>query len=259
MLKLTWPWALPADLIRSYFGEKVALFFAFTAHYTSLQLPLALLGFVTQLQIFQNGYDRAFLLFAFSACTSVWSIFMLESWKRNEWVHTVQWGMSNFHVVEKQRPEFDGEVRASLVDGEDVLFYPSLEKSVTLLKSWAVTFLLIIINLAVQTVVFSFRTWAASNEDSGFKQVMMLLASLFISMQIYLADTIYKAVAIHLTANENHRLDSEYYDSLIVKFALFQLLNNYSSLFYIAFVKVRGRALSWFLTRNRKQHLFAYK
>ena len=128
VLKLTWPWALPADLIRSYFGEKVALFFAFTAHYTSWQLPLALLGFVTQMQIFQDGYDRAFLLFAFSACTSVWSIFMLESWKRKEWHHTVKWGMSDYHTAESERPEFEGVVRPSLVDGEDFLYYPAWSK-----------------------------------------------------------------------------------------------------------------------------------
>lgn len=239
VLKLTWPWALPADLIRSYFGEKVALFFAFTAHYTTWLLPLAILGFVTQLQIFQNGYDHAFLLFAFSFCTSVWSIFMLENWKRKEWVHTVRWGMSNFNVVEEQRPEFKGVIRASLSDGEDELFYDHLDKSVAQMKSWAVTLLVIAINSFLQFLVFTFSAWAASKQDSANGQLLKFTSMNFISAQISLGDMIYRPIAIWLTKNENHRLDSEYYDSLIVKFAVFQLMNNYSSLFYVAFVKVR--------------------
>ncbi len=58
-------------------------------------------------------------------------------------------------------------------------------------------------NLALQTVVFTFRTWASTNADDSIKQVMMLLASLFTSMQITGADTVYKSVAVRLTENEN--------------------------------------------------------
>ena len=157
VLKATWPWALPADLIRAYFGEKVALFFAFTAHYTPWLLPLALLGFVTQMQILQNGYDDAFLLFAFSACTSVWSIFMLESWKRKEWHHTVTWGMSNYATAESERPQFHGVLRPSLVDGEDVIYYPAWAKRRDFAWSSAVTLFLIVLNLVLQIFIFGFR------------------------------------------------------------------------------------------------------
>jgi hypothetical protein len=67
ILRSTWPWALPVNLIRAYFGEKVALFFSFAAHYTSWLLPLALIGFVAQMQVLQNGYDKSPLLLIFSA------------------------------------------------------------------------------------------------------------------------------------------------------------------------------------------------
>ena len=77
------------------------------------------------------------------------------------------------------------------------------EKTVNLFKSCFVTLSLILVNLALQTVVYTFRTWASTNADDSIKQVMMLLASLFTSMQITGADTVYKSVAVRLTENEN--------------------------------------------------------
>ena len=48
---------------------------------------------------------------------------------------------------------------------------------------------------------------------------------------------IYGGIAIRLTDYENHRTDTEYEDSLISKTFVFQFVNSYASLFYIAFFK----------------------
>ena len=140
-------------------------------------LPLALLGFVTQLQILQNGYDSSGMLGIFSAAVSVWSIFMLEGWKRKEWHHTVTWGMSHFSVAETevfilffmvvqvqrnmtifirylpiktQRPEFVGEVRPSLRDGTPETYYPEWSRRVNLARSSAASITFIVVNLVLQ-------------------------------------------------------------------------------------------------------------
>ena len=46
----TWPWAQPDDAIRQYFGERIALFFAFTAHFTTWQLLLGIIGSLAQVR-----------------------------------------------------------------------------------------------------------------------------------------------------------------------------------------------------------------
>ena len=48
---------------------------------------------------------------------------------------------------------------------------------------------------------------------------------------------IYGGMAISLTDHENHRTDTEYEDSLIAKTFVFQFVNSYASLFYIAYFK----------------------
>jgi len=234
----TWPWALPSNLIRAYFGEKVALFFVFTAHYTTWLLPLALVGLITQLEIMVGGYDNAAMLAVFCTGTSVWSSLMLDAWKRKEWHHTMTWGMSRFFNSESQRPEFRGISRPSLRDGLPELYYPEWTRRKQHIFSGAVTTVVIVINLAIQVLIFTFKTILLSfNLSLRMKQILLLGSSMATSAQIGLADGVYQLVAISLTERENHRLDSQYYDSLIIKFAVFQLFNNYSSLFYVAFVK----------------------
>lgn len=49
---------------------------------------------------------------------------------------------------------------------------------------------------------------------------------------------VYRKVAKRLTDWENHRTESEYENALILKNFIFQFVNSYISLFYIAFLKV---------------------
>jgi anoctamin-1 len=54
---------------------------------------------------------------------------------------------------------------------------------------------------------------------------------------IIVLDTVYNFVAQWLTDREFHRTQTDYDDSLALKIYLFQFVNNYSSLFYLAFVQ----------------------
>jgi hypothetical protein len=220
---------------------------------------------------------------------------MLESWKRKEWQHTLVWGMSHFFTAESERPEFEGassrvhcflgspstievlscqttqptpgELRPSLVDGTSELYYSDFQRRINTVKSSLMTTGFIVVNVAVQILIFTVRTVISVRVGGRTKQFMLFASSLVTSVQINFADGLvrtsvkcthsslvvvdlsprssfsspcgsqYKQMAIWLTDLENHRLDSLYYDSLILKFSTFQLFNNYSSLFYIGFVK----------------------
>jgi anoctamin-10/anoctamin-7 len=47
----------------------------------------------------------------------------------------------------------------------------------------------------------------------------------------------YNRVALYLNGLENHRKETNYEDALIGKTFIFQFVNSYMSLFYIAFLK----------------------
>jgi hypothetical protein len=64
-----------------------------------------------------------------------------------------------------------------------------------------------------------------------------IVASVANAVVIQVMNIIYGTVAIKLTNFENHRTDTAYEDSLIAKTFVFQFVNSYASLFYIAFVK----------------------
>lgn len=46
-----WPWKQPFFAIKSYFGEKIGLYFAFLGHYTSWLIPVALMGLALWTQV----------------------------------------------------------------------------------------------------------------------------------------------------------------------------------------------------------------
>eukprot|EP00475_Leptophrys_vorax_P000256 TRINITY_DN10151_c0_g1_i2.p1 TRINITY_DN10151_c0_g1~~TRINITY_DN10151_c0_g1_i2.p1 ORF type:complete len:317 (+),score=95.90 TRINITY_DN10151_c0_g1_i2:1685-2635(+) len=50
-------------------------------------------------------------------------------------------------------------------------------------------------------------------------------------------NAIYSRVAVFLNEYENHRTDTEYFDSLISKTFIFKFINSYNTLFYMAFVR----------------------
>lgn len=68
-------------------------------------------------------------------------------------------------------------------------------------------------------------------------QVGGIIASFISSIQISFFNVVYGKVAILLNDYENHRTDVKYEDALIAKTFIFQFVNSFAALFYIAFVK----------------------
>jgi anoctamin-10/anoctamin-7 len=54
---------------------------------------------------------------------------------------------------------------------------------------------------------------------------------------LQVTNMLYEKLALYLTELENHRTETAYEDSLIAKTFMFQFVNSYASLIYIAFVK----------------------
>jgi len=56
------PWDQPFDLMREYFGEKIALYFVFMGHYTYWLMAPAFIGFVLQIAIWYYSLLLTYLL-----------------------------------------------------------------------------------------------------------------------------------------------------------------------------------------------------
>lgn len=52
-----------------------------------------------------------------------------------------------------------------------------------------------------------------------------------------MVSSLFPKIGVFFRSQENHRTDTEYEDNLIAKTFMFQFVNSYASLVYIAFIK----------------------
>lgn len=95
---------LPLTDLKDYFGEKVALYFAFVDHFNRFLIIPALVGIPFQIAVWaMNDYNAPFLPF-YSLFMAISSVVMLEHWKRKEKTIALEWGMIGFEDNETDRP-----------------------------------------------------------------------------------------------------------------------------------------------------------
>ncbi|RYG65223.1 hypothetical protein EON64_12375, partial [archaeon] len=227
-----YPWSFPFNDFRAYFGERITLFQVFLGHYSHWLIWPSLIGFVFQFVVWGTGdYSHPVLPF-YALVITVWCIFMLENWKREEKLTAMRWGMTKFETNEPDRPEFHGELITSYVDGGVMTYFPSDESTRRLCSSQTVIGCFISLVLGVVASIYVLRFSLQNNIGTNASTV----ASILNTVQITIFNYIYQKVAIHLTNNENHRTDTQYEDSMIIKLFIFQFVNSYASFFFLAFI-----------------------
>lgn len=80
-----WPWHLPLDGIRDYFGERLGMYFAFQAHYTTWLFVAAAGGLLAWVNVAQdeNNPSAADIPY-YSGMMALWATLFLEFWKRKQ-------------------------------------------------------------------------------------------------------------------------------------------------------------------------------
>merc|ERR1711988_621696 len=143
--------------------------------------------------------------------------------------------MTGFEENEVQRPEFVGDIIKSYVDGSDMKYFPpKIRKRKRACAGVAITFMLLFVigcvaaTLLLRIILVSF----AWGEFWG-----PIIASAVNTIQVEVFSKILAfRIAKLLSKYENHRTDTEYEDSLIMKIFLFEVTNSYLLMYYIAFV-----------------------
>lgn len=169
----------------------------------------------------------------YGVCITVWSIVMLEYWKRTQSYTAMKWGMLDFEKEEPIRAEFKGSMIKSFIDGKDVLYFPDKKKGQLEALSQTVITTFIFIVIGVVAGIYVMR-YVLAQSQSG--PISSAAASAVNTVQIVIFNFLYEIVARKLTDAENHKTDTMYQDSLILKIFLFQFVNSYSSFFFIAFI-----------------------
>ncbi len=96
--------------------------------------------------------------------------------------------------------------------------------------------------IAIVAGIYWFQYWLGRPERAKLLVVLginfaPIVSSLLNSVVIVTLNLMYQKVAIKLNNYENHRTETEYEDYLIGKIFLFQMVNSFAGLTYVAFVK----------------------
>jgi anoctamin-10/anoctamin-7 len=234
------PWHQPVDEVKDYYGEKIGLYFLWLGHYTAWLIPASVVGFGCWINVAAKDNDpNAVIMPYFAAFVALWSTLFLESWKRKEKTYAMRWGMVGYEEEETSRPQFIGVRKPSPVTGRPYLFFSREEKHMRLFKSSSIIFGFIIVVIGVVASIFVLRLVLSRVDDLvvGDIQLAGIICSLLNAVQIQVLNMIYGWAAIALNNYENHRTDTQYEDNLIAKTFVFQFVNSFAALIYVAFFK----------------------
>ncbi|CRL03590.1 CLUMA_CG016250, isoform A, partial [Clunio marinus] len=186
----------------------------------------------------------------FAIFMSLWATTFLELWKRKQSMVAWEWDLHNVENDEEPRPEFETSVktfRINPVTREKEAYMPYWHKFFRLMATGSVVLFMICIVLGAVLGTIIYRISLVSVIYGGFGYYLKGHAKLFTSMTaalinliiIMLLTKVYHRLAIYLTTIENPRTQTEYEDSYTFKIFVFEFMNYYSSLIYIAFFKGR--------------------
>lgn len=113
------------------------------------------------------------------------------------------------------------------------MYFPSKEAKHRLRYSVVVILSMVLMIAGVVAAIYVIRFQIQQSSASPYAS---LIASVLNSVQITVFNMIYGQLATQLTDYENHRTDTDYEDSMIVKLFAFQFVNSYASFFFLAFI-----------------------
>lgn len=225
------------DKIRDYFGEKIAVYFAFLGYYTrALFLPSCLALYNCLLRFHD---DNVHAQAPFAAFNIIYLSIFLKFWKRRCSSFACKWGTYDYEKYEMIRPEFQGQLRPSPITKKLELWYPDSSRyRIMICITYPIVFFCLIISLLMVWAYFIVQLWAEKRYPNfTFRDVCLLnLPNIVYSIIIYFSNYAYKILSVKLTQKENHRLPSEYDYHLLMKLILLQFVNCFCYLFYVAFI-----------------------
>ncbi|XP_065224630.1 anoctamin-2-like isoform X2 [Planococcus citri] len=200
--------------------------------------------------IFDNNLNVIFALLM-----AVWASTFLEMWKRYDAVLNYRWSLNRFSEEEEpSRPEFLAKVvqydsyKKNIVTGKKDPAVPfwRVRFPVALLSYTTTLFFIMLVVIAVISVLV-YRMWitTAISKSTDEMSILKTYGSAIIVftgpalnlITIMILDKVYASVAAYLTELELHRTRTEHETALHMKIYMFEFVNYYSSIMYIAFFK----------------------
>ncbi|CAH0560973.1 unnamed protein product [Brassicogethes aeneus] len=221
----------------------------------------------------QHFIDNPATIF-FAVFMSFWATLYLELWKRYSAAVAHKWGLTGFDLqAEPPRPEYLIKLNNAKKKKLNVITqlhepvvpfwrvkFPSIILSFTVAALWALIALAVVVGIVVYRMsMFATKSFYVGKDSYQDYQTYLIYTVPLITgvvnlVCIMILNYLYDWLAVWLTEIELQRTQTEYDDSLALKIYMFQFVNYYSSIFYIAFFK--GKFVGYPAKYNR---IFGYR
>ncbi|XP_076443628.1 anoctamin-8-like isoform X2 [Babylonia areolata] len=229
----------PLDSITEYFGVKIGMYFAFLGHYTKWLVFPAFLGVVLWLLQGTSQWWEDVNWVMFSIVNVLWATLYIINWKRTGATLAYRWGTldKKDDLLKDPRPLFKGDLQKSPVTGHLEPYYPAWKRNLfRYCISTPIILLFLLLVFYVMLLIFELQEWVNRLVVGGDIPCFLRFGpKVLMAVVIAMLDEVYKTVAIWLNNKENHRLEETHETNLVIKLVLFQFVNSFLSLFYIAF------------------------
>jgi hypothetical protein len=232
-----------SDKLRPYFGEGLAYYFEFLGLYAKALVLPGILGLATHAYQIHAGSVDNMPSILFSLFMALWASVFLIAWRRRQAHLAHGWGLFGENAVDLERPEFRGQWRVNPITGTRQKVAPFVQQQVKQVLSFFAALLATLLTLAMYAGLCEVNdlvcAWSARwDPANGLARIVIdLLPTVAMVAGLGQADKAYRSLAHTLTDWENRRTENSYRNSLLGKLILFQAVNNFGWLFWVAFVQ----------------------
>lgn len=242
------------EAIESNFGQKIAIYFIFFQTFLKFLLYPAIPGlfFFHYFPFIQTTFSH--FNHIYSILIIIWAQFFLIAWQRKESELSVEWGSYGkiFKLLDKNK-DFKGDPTINLVSGVLMEKYSKKKRLfqyfISLLESLvflgiSVVFKIVFLNLKgfiVEGELFFIKSIDVQKKSgllSKTTSINNIVSYVIQNELIVYLNTIYKQVCELSTIRENHKTNKANENSIIIKRFIFEFLNRFSDIAYLAFYKM---------------------
>ncbi|KAF7266321.1 hypothetical protein GWI33_020349 [Rhynchophorus ferrugineus] len=217
----------PIDDIKQYFGECITMYFAFLEYYTRFLIVPVILGLL--------GSICSETVPFFCIFNIIWVTLFLELWKKKASELAFKWGTIEMTSLDEPRPGFRGIMGIDAVTGK---VCPQSPRYMTYIKMYACSFPIVVLCMLAGFYLMLWSLWSENyvKDIVGPDSYIVCGPGIVYTVIVYVISVYFRSLATYLTEWENHRTQSQFDRHRVTKLVLFEFVNNFSALIYIAFV-----------------------
>ena len=240
--------------VKAYYGEKVAMYYAFLDFYNRMLVVPSIFGVLTMVgQAFTTVEHNPVSVF-YSVAVAAWAVVFLSLWRRREAELAYMWGADDAsHRVERVRLEFLKHDLCHkkfnvITKKEEFSYRGGKLQMIRRCRRYAGSFVvLVMVGVVVLgcyvamyvKVLPDVEIFGSINIVGDVTYANLLGSVTSVAVTIVFGEIFDIWVGPALTNWEGHKTGGSYEEALIIKSFCFQLVNNYFALVFIAFLKNR--------------------